>query len=308
MCKKFIFEQGVPEDNIIIITEAPHTAALRKSFQIGIERGLPWTLSVDADVLLRKNSITRLVDFAEKQSKHVCEIQGMVLDKLFGGARPGGAHLYRTNLLNLALEQIPEEGIDLRSETYMLRKMHSLGYPWYNISLLVGLHDFEQYYLDIFRKCFVQAHKNLSSLDFLVPYWRRMIKEDCDTDFEVALSGVNAGITYYGEVFINVKQPIYRELFAKTEFVEKDDLNIDQYSINDLEAIINKWQEPLEYIAAYPEMQRLDSSEVKVVYNRSLSMVIKDKIKDIGYLWLLPWMLGWILKKVGTKICDLFER
>src|SRR5690625_2539618 len=115
LCKRLILEQGVKEENLFVIHETPFSTALKYSFEIGIREDLPWTFCIDADVLLRPNSINTMIGHAESQKENVSEIQGLVLDKFFGGPRPAGNHLYRTNVLSKALNKIPSEGVNIRS-------------------------------------------------------------------------------------------------------------------------------------------------------------------------------------------------
>ena len=53
LCKKLILQQGIPEENLFIIHERPFSRAMRVGYQLGIDRNLPWTLYIDADVFLR---------------------------------------------------------------------------------------------------------------------------------------------------------------------------------------------------------------------------------------------------------------
>ena len=94
----------VPEENIVVINEAPFSQAVRKTFECGIERGMPWTLALDADILLNYNSFDFLVRTAEEEDKNIFEVQGCILDKLFVSPRTGGPHLFRTMYLEKALE------------------------------------------------------------------------------------------------------------------------------------------------------------------------------------------------------------
>ncbi len=112
LCKKLILEQGVFPENLCIVREVPFSAALKKAYELGIERGLKWTLCIDADVLLRPGAVEKMIALAENQDKKVCEIEGFVLDKFAGGPRTGGIHLYRTSLLLKALEHIPPVSFD----------------------------------------------------------------------------------------------------------------------------------------------------------------------------------------------------
>ena len=43
LCQKLILEQGVPETQVFVVQEVPFSAAMRKSFEIGISEGRKWT-------------------------------------------------------------------------------------------------------------------------------------------------------------------------------------------------------------------------------------------------------------------------
>jgi len=303
LCKKLVLEQGIAGENVVFVREAPFSKALEKSFQVGLERGLPWTMCVDADLLLRPYSIKKLVEFGNKQKPEVCEFQGLVLDKFFGGPRPAGNHLYRTVHLKKALEMIPEEGINIRPEFHTLKRMKLSGFPWYNTSLLMGIHDFEQHYRDIYRKTFVYAHKYYQNVDLFLVYWREMLKND--PDFMVALKGLANGICHYDKVHIDINQSYYAEFQSQVQIKEKGLLDINRYSTSDIQDIINSWKVPEKYLEKFPEKYGYDERKVKKIGRRH---IIKNKLRKTGYTGFIPWMLGWTLKRAGILICDRFER
>ena len=63
VCRRLVCEQ-IPEANVIVIRERPFGAAVRKTFQTGLERGLRWTLALDADVLVRANALHDMLAWA----------------------------------------------------------------------------------------------------------------------------------------------------------------------------------------------------------------------------------------------------
>jgi hypothetical protein len=193
----------VPTDNILVIREYPFTRALRKSFELGIELDRPWTLCVDADTLLRRNSIEILVDWARTADRKTFQIQGNLFDKMFGGSRKAGHHLYRTSLLSEALDCIPVDGGSLRPESSAIKQMASRGFPSARKNLTIGLHDFEQYYRDIYRKAFVHAHKHAAYIRHLDLLWRRLASQD--PDYRVALWGLRAGRLSHGIVSLDAR-------------------------------------------------------------------------------------------------------
>jgi len=241
-CRKLIIDQGVPAENIQVIHEAPFSAAMSKSFEIGMDCAKPWTFCVDADLLLRPGAIQTMLRHAEELEDGVCEFQGLILDKLFGGPRDGGIHAYRTSLLPLLLQSIPSEGVNIRPEFHTLQAMKALGHPWVSVPYIVGLHDFEQHHRDIFRKCFVQAHKHPHVIPLFLSIWRAGAPED--TDFQMALQGLAAGIAHHDTVLIDTRQKVYAELFAALKVDEKPPLPEAGISLAQVEGIIADWREP----------------------------------------------------------------
>lgn len=250
LCKKMILDQGVPKESIFVINEAPFSKAMKIGFEIGIAEKRPWTYCVDADLLLRPQSILNLIGHADKQPANVCEIQGFILDKFFGGARKGGVHLYRTSLLNKVIEFIPSEGKNIRPEAHTLNSMRAAGYPSLTVKELVGLHDFEQTHEDIFRKCFVHAHKHLGYTDLFLPFWRS--KSHNDLDYKIALAGFGEGVKHFGEVRIDKREKYFQEAMRDLEVSSKMEIDLSEWSLERVESIINTWVEPPEYWKKFP--------------------------------------------------------
>lgn len=250
LCRQLLAELHVPDTQVFVVEEVPFSAAMRKSFEIGIRAGRKWTFCVDADVLLRPGAILHMLEEAEKQAENVCEIQGLVLDKFFGGPRPAGNHLYRTSLLQEVLQRIPAEGTDIRPEHYTLESMRAAGYPWVQIPYIVGTHDDYQYFADIYRKCFVQGVKHVYLAGLFVPLWKRSL--DTDPDFQVALRAFADSIAYNEPLYINRKQDIYRAGFQKMRIKEKEPVGSDAISLEKIEQIITDWKDAAEYPRYFP--------------------------------------------------------
>ena len=294
LCQQLILEQAVPPENLAVVKEAPFSAALKKSFEAGIERGLKWTLCNDADILLRPGAVETMVNLAEQQNEQVCEIQGFVLDKFFGGPRNGGVHMYRTSLLSKALERIPHGGSNVRPEFQTLQGMEALGYPYRTVPYLVGIHDFEQYYRDIFRKCFIHTYKHLEMAELLLSVWREKAKNDMD--YVVALHGFANGVEHYGEVSIDSTLETYPTLLSAYHVQEKNELASGSYSLADIEELINNWVEPDLYRQLYPtKFGLLIGQEDK----KSVNQRIAELKTEIGIYKLIPYAIGSVLQKIG---------
>jgi hypothetical protein len=193
-CRQLLAAQ-VPSDRLFVVRAVPFAAAVAETFRVGVAQGRAWTLCIDADVLVSSTAVADLLEAAREAPPALFEIQGLVFDKFFGCLRPAGNHLYRTSLLPRALELVPPDGVDLRPETCTIYRMEDEGYSWLQAGCAVGLHDFEQWHCDVFRKAYLHAHKHTEYLGALVDAWRA--RAESDGDFAVALLGAAAGIARY---------------------------------------------------------------------------------------------------------------
>jgi len=225
LCEDIIKEQVNPQ-NVFLINEIPFSQAVRKTFELGLERNLPWTIAVDADVLIFRDGIRRLIEYAENQTNLFFKLNAKGFDKFYGKSRYICPHLYTTSLLEKALE-CPDTGVTLRPETaivdFMLEK-HKVGFIQYNRE--IAIHDFGQYYSDIYRKAFVHSKKHAPlNLNF-VKYWGEMASRD--NDFIVAMAGLFEGI--YTSTEVKIDFDILPKNYGRSGFLcgldEKKELNI----------------------------------------------------------------------------------
>jgi len=304
LCRELVLAQGLPEGNITIIKKNPFSRALYASYEAGIALDRPWTLCLDADVLLLPDSIHEMISLAEKQHSSVFEIRGLVLDKFFGGPRQAGNHLYRTSLLTQALKLIPQEKDQIRPEQHTLSAMKARGFPWRRMDYLIGIHDFEQYYGDIFRKCFVQAHKHQEYTEIFLSYWPQQWINDFD--YKVALKGLVTGLEYEGDVRIDTQQEIYRESFETLQIVEKPGLPPGYFSLADIDLLVKNWTEPSIYhkFFQYEMISHAGERPKHSIRKKNLA----DKRKALGPLKYLLYLFGWGIEKAGDRIKGLVDK
>lgn len=303
-CRKQILDQGVPETQVFVVHEVPFSASMRRSFELGISSGFIWTLCIDADVLLRPGSIQTMLSFADSQQENVCEIQGFVMDKFFGGPRPGGIHLYRTSLLEGVMEKIPKEGVNIRPETHALELMAKEGYPWLNVPYIVGIHDDEQFYRDIFRKAFVQANKHGFILDLFLGIWKREAKKD--RDFEIALKGLAAGVQHIGDVYIDISQKMWADALPASDVVEKENLQEGTITLAEVEKRIAGMQSDELYMARFPDLSSFGN--LMKASKGSTFQKVKEKWEKLGTLRFVPYVLGAIIMVSGRSVQSFFDK
>lgn len=193
--------QTLPEKSVTVVEEAPFEQALRATYLAGIGVDQKWTMTLDADVLLRPGAIEDLLREAERMPAHYAQVEGHIFDKITGRFRQAGQRIYRTALLPLALTCIPENGSQLRPEYFTLTRLREKGHPSHLSKILMGLHDFEQYYCDLYRKSVVHAAKHKNMLGDIIT--RCIERRVNDSDYEVILKGLWAGLTIDSPVTID---------------------------------------------------------------------------------------------------------
>lgn len=185
-----LLQQLFPGAPIYRVSAVPFSTTLRLALEKGLAEGRPWTLCIDAD-LLPLPELPALLREARHAPENLFEIQGLVFDKLMTAPRAAGNHLYRTNLIAKALPLIPS-GPSLRPETAMIEAMAAQGYPTRQSPKIIGLHDFEQSYRDIYAKAFLHGHKHRFLLPLYRPLWKLLSRRDAD--YRVALAALDEAL------------------------------------------------------------------------------------------------------------------
>jgi len=237
-CRKLVMKQ-IPANSVEVVDERPFERALKRSYEIGIQRSAKWTMTLDADVLLRKTAVSALVAEAEKLPEQYLQIEGRIHDKLTGLYRPAGHRIYRTQYLERCLKEIPAEGAEIRPEYVTLQRMERLGFPSKRIGLISGIHDYEQFYRDVYRKAYVHANKHQVWLAEMVTRWKRLTNED--NDFQFALRGLYDGLMALESPKINPKD--YADsaaaILRHCQRAEKAELETESVDFTFVENVLN---------------------------------------------------------------------
>lgn len=212
-----------------VIEEHPFSNALKKMFSIGEEQPEKYLLAVDADVVLHPGSLEKIVEIAEehlKKSPELFFLDFFVMDK-FRGKCCSGCHLYVNRYSNDLLSHLVSDVDDTRPENHLVldfAKTHALVHE--KSHFVVGLHDFEQYYRDLYAKYFRRAQRRKHEAEMLIHILeeRKTYYSKDDQDFTVALKGLHDGI--HSSVS---NQPLFdAQLYRKIEEIlplrEKDAL------------------------------------------------------------------------------------
>ena len=282
-CRHFLLRE-VPLDLLHVVQERPLEAALRKCYRIGMESGAEWMVTVDADVLARAGGVAALLEVARGLPERYVKVEGLVHDKLRGGYREGGPYVYRVKHLPMALPAVPDAGTQIRPEFSTLQRLSSLGYPSFKCSEVLGIHDYEQFYRDLYRKAFVHGQKHSHWLAEVLPRWRQLA--DSDADFSVAMRGYCDGFQTSAVAPIDVRAYGDRAMRALTELglEEKPGLETNPASMSAIEAIQDR-------VLETPRETNQDSIAVRVA----------KTYRKLGGLRLGMFVVGSLLNRVGDR-------
>lgn len=183
-------------ENVVVIDERPLHKAIRKAYEIGLDRNKTWTLEIDADILLRREGILQLVQTASEQPSSSFFHFGMVFDKLTNGFRSAGNKVLRTSHIPHALKLLPKAEKEVRPDTFIRKSMAKNGYHYYRDVTLIGIHDFEQDFFDLYRKGYLQGVKNRNKLERFVGNWPKDWSKD--SDYVTIKAGMDHGVVHKG--------------------------------------------------------------------------------------------------------------
>lgn len=277
---KFQLLQEEKEKIIRVIEEIPFEAAVRKCYQIGIDSGEKWLITIDADILPKKGVINEIHSVSKSMNENVIMFNGVVYDKFLLKYRSGGIKVYRIKYLEEAIKYIPPDGTQIRPEAYTLSQIvtkRDLKKHYTNI--ITGIHDFEQYYRDIYRTCFVHAVKHPEVLS-LFSEWKK--RSELDADYKVAIKGASDGILNSIEAKIDTRvfEKRSKKILLELGLEEKKPTNLDnsELLVND---IIN---------GAGP------------YYGDDFRSFLKREIKMRGLAKGLQYTSGNLLERIASKI------
>jgi len=237
-CEQICAKQ-IEKENLITVREVPFERALRKCYEIGIASSRKWMVTVDADVLLVEGAVDILVRNAERMPENFVQLEGRVFDKITGRYRQAGHRIYRTALLPLAMEYIPPDGTEIRPEFSVLQRMSDAGYPSRRIADVVGLHDFEQSYFDLYRKSYVHAIKHSHWIVDIVERCSELLCED--SDYLVIQKGLLDGLISRGGVSIDTRkfERLGKVALESIGVMEKQPLENAELSVRFISEIFN---------------------------------------------------------------------
>lgn len=200
LCRQSFISQGVPEENIEVVTGVPFWKVQVASCEMALRRPGPWCVFADSDIVMAPDALEAVLDGIERRCSgdDWLAYQPVVHDAVYGGYVLSGIHVYRSDKLKTAVDFIPQSR-SLRPESTMIKRM--IGEFGLKVrvdtSVVAGVHGYGQFYKDIFRTYLV---KGMKSSPAAIDHIRRHCERD---DLEHAearhiLAGLELGVSRRG--------------------------------------------------------------------------------------------------------------
>ncbi|HAC16931.1 MAG TPA: hypothetical protein DCE78_13450 [Bacteroidetes bacterium] len=281
-----------------VVELVPFEEALRASYKIGIQSGAKWMMTLDADVLLRENAIRDFIAEAEKLPESFFHIEGLIFDKITGQYRKAGHRMYRVSKLDEALSMIPADGEVIRPEFTTISRMQQRGYKALESGTVFGIHDFEQYYEDVYRKCLVHSQKHKEWVPKLIDRWKTRATDD--TDFIIALRALYDGLVLTTDVKIDKR--VYHDAakiaLKDLGLSEKSDFKFAENLTSIVEnVLIEEGPVPVVILPKSPDFKPPNR------FQR-----IGSKIKEVGIIRAIFYFSGLVILKIGHFFTNLGSR
>lgn len=214
LCRYAIEQNGVPEENIHMIKNVkPFSQALREGYELAIELGKPYTFFVDADSVVKKESLLTIVTAMDRLPENTFSMSVLAYDYLTGTIAPQGPHLYRTKHLKKALLKIPTEQTTKRPETFTKKKMRESGLELVFLDFLTAFHEFEQFYSDIFERVINKTLKS-STFNRIIEYRIKEISRYDQVEAELITTAYHCAIKE--NTVFTLESGIFDNLFSST--------------------------------------------------------------------------------------------
>ncbi len=278
--------QEVPEEDVHIIEKEPFEEALRETYRIGMNSKKEWLIALDADVLPRQGFTGEIAKITDSLKNRVFTFKPMIYDKLFFKHRMAGFRVYRTRYLEEALAIIPPNGVETRPESFAVAQMEKKKLKALVFEYVAGLHDFEQYYRDIYRKTYFHSYKHMHQLFMVIEDWKK--ESNRDSDYKVALKGALDGLMSLDEPLPDIRffKKRSKNILKSINLIEKDEL-----SLNSIE---NRVEEILQEAGPFLKKYRWAS--------------INKECNKRGLLPGLIYSFGTLLEIAGNKVKSVISR
>lgn len=228
---KSILQPQISPKYLAVVNERPFEKALRYSYEAAVDMSAEWTVILDADTLLFDDSLEILRMRIQNSDKSTFMLQGKVYDRIIGIYKGAGHRIYKTNYLKNAIDLIPFEKEALRPETETLNRMSKKGFKSKFIRDFLGLHDYEQYYRDLYRTAFVHAKKHPEFIQQIVENSKNSTNEIAIKENKLIIRGLIDGLTHKEALHLDSEwfKQFSSQALKELDISERLEISVEQF-------------------------------------------------------------------------------
>lgn len=216
VCIELVRRQKGENEKITIVNETTHVDAIEKTFMLGLQSDAEWLVAIDADMLLVPGGISAIRKEIKSYDADVFVSYPAIYDKLYS-MRRWGVTIYRVSMLEELYEAFKElkKNHHLKIEGGAVKAVAKGGKKIFQSRNVVALHDFYQYYKDLYRKVYLNTIRNPGYNKKAKKKWAGISSRDAD--YRVMLQAMNDAQTEARELTNSVGDFTPEELFERIE-------------------------------------------------------------------------------------------
>lgn len=272
VCIEIVSRQKGEHEKVSILNEDTHVDAIEKTFMLGLRSDADWLVAIDADMLLLPNGISVIRDEIESCARNVFIAYPAVYDKLYS-IRRWGVSVYRTSML----EELYNAFNELRNKRHLkieggaIKAVAKGENKIFYSRKVVALHDFDQYYRDLYRKVYLNTIRNPGYDKKAKKNWAKISRQDAD--YLVMLHAMQDAQTERRKLTNSINDFTTMELserIGKLGLKEKDPLLWKEYVDESLAMSMDKEIRQNEKNSVF-----IDYFENKSLINKVMIMFVK---------------------------------
>lgn len=181
VCIELIHRQKAENEKVSILNESTHVDAIEKTFLLGLRSEADWLVAVDADMLLLPGGVSEMREEVKSCDANVFVAYPAVYDKLYS-IRRWGVSLYRVSMLEELYDTFKElkNNHHLKIEGGAIKEVAKGKNEIFYSRKVVALHDFHQYYRDLYRKVYLNTVRNPGYKKKAEKNWEKISHLDAD--------------------------------------------------------------------------------------------------------------------------------
>ena len=182
VCIELVKRQKEQDESLHVIRENTHAKAVDKTLSIGIDCQSEWLVAIDADMLIIPGALATIRSEIRTSTDNTAIIHPAVVDKLYRMKR-WGLTVYRVSILEQLYKefQIIRKKQHLKIEGAAIKTIsETYGRDVIFSKSVTAIHDFYQYYKDLYRKAYLNALRNPGFNSGASRHWKKLASSDQD--------------------------------------------------------------------------------------------------------------------------------